>query len=243
MEGLLNLIYPHRCVVCDKILGDQRRSVCRGCAETIRFLEHPLCFRCGRPLEQEEEYCETCKRYEFRYDSGFAPFAYRGGIRQSLIRFKYGHRAEYASFYARAILKFGEWRIAHWKPDILLAVPVHRRRQIKRGYNQASLVAEELSRLTGIPCRNSLIRRTRHTKPQKELDIYQRRANLKNAFCLNPKEAADIHLNSIRSAVIIDDIYTTGSTVDTIAAILKNHHVQEVHFITVSIAGRVKSLF
>lgn len=112
--------------------------------------------------------------------------------------------------------------------DAILPVPVHASRRRSRGYNQAELVAAELSRLTGIKMYDRLVKRVRKTTPQKELTIQERQNNLKKAFNIVEN---DVKLNT---TVIIDDIYTTGSTIDEAARVLKEAGVQKIYFITLA---------
>ena len=108
-------------------------------------------------------------------------------------------------------------------------MPVHKSRLQSRGYNQAELVATELSRLTGIPVYKDLVRRVKKTIPQKALNIQERQNNLKKAFNIN----ADVV--KLNKTILIDDIYTTGSTLDAVALELKKHGVESVYFITLCI--------
>ena len=223
-EKLLRWLYPARCPVCDGLLGRQERLICRACASDLHFLQEPLCFHCGKPLSGEEiEYCSDCRRKKHSYDRGFAPFSYRGQMQASMMRFKYGGRAEYARFYAAAMEGRGRRLLRQWKPEVLLPVPVHRKRLIRRGYNQAARLAQELSRLTGIPADCKALIRRKNTKAQKELNDVERRKNLEQAFALAPGYRPP------KCLVLVDDIYTTGSTVDTLAALLKAAGAEQVY--------------
>ncbi|MCF0145037.1 MAG: ComF family protein, partial [Eubacterium sp.] len=123
-------------------------------------------------------------------------------------RFKYSGRAEYAEYFARAILEAGEDEIRRHEPDCLVPVPVHRLRYRERGYNQAEELAKELSKLLGIPCRSRLLIRIRNTVPQNPLLPEERRENVKNAFSLRE---ADIRKKSVpKRILLVDDICTTG---------------------------------
>lgn len=147
----------------------------------------------------------------------------------SLYRFKYAGRQEYARFYAEAIVeKLGE-AIRAWKSDALVPVPIHRTRRRERGYNQAELLAREIGRRMDIPVDSHVIRRVKKTLPQKQLDDAERQNNLKRAFKI---ERNDVKLERV---IIVDDIYTTGSTIDACAAELKRAGVEKVYFITAAI--------
>lgn len=116
-----------------------------------------------------------------------------------------------------------------WNPDALVPIPLHKTRKRKRGFNQAQLLAEKLGKRLEIPVEKRILERTKKTGPQKELNDVQRRANLKNAFQVRQN---DVRLKRI---VLVDDIYTTGSTIDAAAAVLLEHGAEKVHFLTICI--------
>ena len=222
------LFFPRRCTFCDDVLPFGRKEVCGSCEKKIAYVKEPGCCKCGKTVRQEEEYCFDCKRHEHEYIKGAALFEYNF-IKASLYKFKYHGRKEYAAVYGRYMaLRFKE-QLDFWKPEALIPVPIHRKRKQKRGYNQAELVALELGKYLGIPVVSDLVIRAKNTSPMKELDGLQRQNNLKKAFLIGRN---DVKLSTV---VIIDDIYTTGSTVDAVAKICKAAGVKNVYFLTVSI--------
>ena len=152
-------------------------------------------------------------------------------MRASIARFKYRGRREYADFYAEELVKRCGELLLSWQPDALVPVPLHKSRMRKRGFNQAELTARKVGKALGIPVEKRLLLRTKKTSPQKELNDVQRRANLKNAFQVSQN---DVRLKRV---VLVDDIYTTGSTIDAAAAVLLEHGVEGVYFLT-SCIGR-----
>lgn len=231
LEKVTELLYPRRCPLCDGLLADREKYICASCRGKIRFIEGPRCMKCGRPLRSTAvEYCDNCRRREHPFVRGFAPFVYRNLCQESLMRFKYDHRAEYAGFYGAAICGFGRELLAEWKPQLILSVPVHRRRLIKRGYNQAEQIANAVSKQTGIPASDRLIRRRRNTKPQKGLTPEERRRNLAGAFTVSKGARFP------ERVLLVDDIYTTGATMDAMTEVLLKHGVKKVYVACVSIA-------
>lgn len=150
-------------------------------------------------------------------------------MRASVARFKYRNRREYADFYAEELVKRCGESVRSWDPDALIPIPLHKSRRRKRGFNQAELVAGKAGKILGIPVESKLLIRTRKTSPQKELNDVQRRANLKNAFQVRQN---DVRLKKV---VLIDDIYTTGSTIDAAASVLLEHGVEKIYFLTICI--------
>jgi ComF family protein len=113
--------------------------------------------------------------------------------------------------------------------DALIPIPIHPSRQKERGYNQAQELSLELSRLFGIPTYSDIVKRVKKTIPQKELNPQERQNNLKKAFNIS----SDVV--KLNKTILIDDIYTTGSTIDAVAAVLKSHGVKEIFFVTLCI--------
>ena len=225
---LLDLIFPSRCAVCDTVLGWGEQEICGECKQKIKYLEQPTCFKCGKTVKAEEEYCYDCREKEHYFISGAAVFSYQY-IRLSLYRFKYLGRQEYAHFYGGQMAYRMEEKRKQWKPDALLPVPLHKKKLKKRGYNQAELIARELGRYWGIPVITNLVVRSKNTRPMKEIVGTDRQNNLKKAFKLGVN---DVKLNAI---IVIDDIYTTGSTIDAVSKLCLESGIRNVYFLTVSI--------
>ena len=146
-----------------------------------------------------------------------------------MYRFKYANRREYAAYYAReAAALYQDWVFKN-QIEVIVPVPMYRWKKRRRGYNQAETFARALGRELGLPVDAGLVRRVRNTVPQKELNGGQRAANLKNAFQL----AADIV--KYKKILLVDDIYTTGSTMEACARALLRAGVKNVYFIAICI--------
>lgn len=191
-----------------------------------------VCYRCGKPLASaEQEYCLDCKRRISGRQSlycrqGRAVFAYRGDIRKSVYRFKYSNRREYARFFAeKAAEVYTDWA-AGLGIEAIVPVPMYAAKKRYRGYNQAEIFARELAKIWRIPIEPRGVRRVRNTKPQKYLSDQERKNNLKKAF-----HAADF-IVKYKKVLVIDDIYTTGSTVEAVAQALYLCGVEQIYFLT-----------
>lgn len=226
---MLEILYPGRCAICDEI-EVTGNGICPSCKNKVHVVGEPACKKCGKPLvDEREEFCVDCGKKQHVYTQGKAVFVYEGGIRNSMYRFKYGNKREYAEFYANAAAeKYGVW-LKKIKAEVLLPVPMYSRKKRLRGYNQAEVFARALGRKTGILVEEHFIKRVRNTTPQKELNESQRHSNLKNAF----KLTTDIV--KYKKVVLVDDIYTTGSTMDEISKILKESGVENIYYICISI--------
>lgn len=225
------LLFPRRCPVCDRPVFPPGELICRKCASVPEYIREPRCMRCGKALRKAEgEFCLDCSRRHHRFDRGIVLYQYQS-MKRSLYRFKYGGRQEYADFLGTDMARRLGAEILAWHPDALIPVPLHREREEKRGYNQAALLAEALGKELGVPAIGNWVVRVRNTRPQKELSGSARQNNLKKAFKLTRN---DVKLNTI---VIIDDIYTTGSTIDEIAGLCRRAGVKNVYFAALSVGN------
>ncbi len=158
-----------------------------------------------------------------------ALFNYNDAARKSMSAIKYRNKREFLDFYAEVLAFRYHKVIGNWHPDVLIPVPVHPSRRRKRGFNQAEELAKRLSKKLGIPMISGFLLRTRKTAPQRELNPKERLANLQKAFSI------DSRIPAPESVILVDDIYTTGSTMEACARVLKDAGVQEVHFAVVCI--------
>ena len=230
---LTDLLYPRRCPVCDRAVKPFGSLVCETCAKEPVYIKEPCCMKCGKELGGEEtEYCGDCMRRRHLFDRGRALFDYKS-VADSIYRFKYKGRQEYAAYYAECMsARMGEW-ILKCRPDALVPVPIHNSKRYVRGYNQAEVLAKELGSILHIPVETNLIKRVRKTSPMKDLSVSERQNNLKRAFkiCRN-----DVKLSTI---IIIDDIYTTGSTIDAMSYELRKTGVKRIYFVSLAIGKGV----
>lgn len=227
-EKGLDLVFPARCPACDEA-APFPELICPTCRNVFEPVREPRCQRCGKHIrEEKEEYCRGCRRVMHEFDRGMGVFTYQS-VARSMYRFKYAGRREYARFYGKEIVrKLGRF-IRMWKPDALVPVPIHYTRKRERGYNQAEVLAQVVGREMGIPVKSRLLKRVKKTLPQKLLGDAERQNNLKKAFKIDRNDV------KLKTVIIIDDIYTTGSTVDACAAALKGAGVKKVYFVTVAI--------
>lgn len=229
LTKIVDLLFPLRCPVCDGIMPAGEGKICRACRRKIRYISEPRCQKCGRQLNDETRpFCTSCEKTKHKFDRGIALYDYQS-MKKSIYRFKYKRRCEYAVFYAEDIYNHLKDEILRMEADAIIPVPLHKTRLKSRGYNQAELIARHLSRLTGIPMQKKLVKRVRKTVPQKQLDARGRQNNLKKAFNIRPDVV------KLNGTIVIDDIFTTGSTIDAVADELKRHGVGKVYFITLCI--------
>jgi ComF family protein len=172
-------------------------------------------------------YCSECKRRDRAFERGRALYEYPSAA-DAIYRFKYGGRQEYAAFFGEQMGEYLGGFLEKIRPDALVPVPLHKSRLRKRGYNQAALLARQIGRQFNIPVYDKLLIREKNTRPLKEMNAKERQNNLKKAFKVTRN---DVKLEII---VVVDDIYTTGSTVEEAARTLKSAGAKKVYFLTLA---------
>ena len=225
-SGLLDLVYPPKCLICDEM---QPNYLCTDCLKQIQFIEGRICRSCGAPL-QEEKWCTECDGVEYCFDSARSVGVYDGVLKEAIHQFKYsGHRV------LAPVL--GELLVNHLRKDTaclrrvncIVPVPIHSSRLRQRGFNQSELLAEELSREFALPLVRKALVRARATRPQVNLPTDKRHDNVQNAFRVARTDAIEG-----RNILLIDDVFTTGSTVDSAARSLREAGAREVHILTLA---------
>ncbi len=226
MEEGLSFLYPGRCPRCDRVLpvgGGRDIGFCPACLKGLPVVKDPFCMKCGRQLLMEdEEFCSRCVKESHSYDSSRSLLVYNEDMKRMMYRFKYSERREYASVFARMAVGLRSDWLRYQKCRLIVPVPMFRGKKGLRGYNQAEDLALELERLLGIRSCPELVFRSRNTKPLKGLTEKERRANLKGAFSVNRDALIGFLKTGLPARfLLVDDIYTTGSTVDALAELLK----------------------
>ena len=186
--------------------------------------------RCGKPLRDEtREYCRDCETRSSFFDRGYGMWLHREPVSGAVYRFKYKNKRNWGRIFAVELAEHYEGQIRAWGIEEIIPIPLHSSRKRKRGFNQSEVVAGILSELTGIPCQTDVLFRIRKTVPQKQLDRRGRKDNLMGAFGVSRE------WNACENVLLIDDIYTTGTTVGRAAKMLKKAGAQNVYFLTISI--------
>ena len=227
--GILEILYPARCPICHGILKG-RDGICPECRKKLPYIREPKCKKCGKQMESaEEEYCRDCKRFSHAFDRGAAVYTYNDVMARSIAMFKYHNRREYAKVYAKEMYRCCSRFLKSCAPEVILPVPIHRQKKRQRGFNQAELVAKELGKLLNVPVDADYLIRKAKTIPQKELTRQQRKRNLKEAFGVS-KDG-----KYYKRVLLIDDIYTTGATMDAVSEILRENQTKIIFFLTICV--------
>ncbi|MDY6910980.1 MAG: ComF family protein [Chloroflexota bacterium] len=219
-ELLLDLIFPRKCVGC----GMEGEFLCVSCAETLPRLELPFCDRCGIPITQGH-LCHKCLKSPFVIDGIRSLFLHEGLARDAVHSLKYNNLKALGPTLAKFMAEFLEF--GNLSFDLLAAVPMHSKRMRKRGYNQADLLVDELSRLVRLPVARGTLVRLRDTPSQVSLGAEDRRHNMQGAFrCYDSLQD--------RKVLLVDDVCTTGATLNACAVALKEAGAASVWGLTLS---------
>lgn len=228
-QAAADLLFPRRCPVCGGVAMPKGRLICPACLKQLSFVSSPACMKCGKEIGiREQEYCADCIRRKKSFTRGFALLNYDSRAAVSMAAVKYHNKREYLDFYARAAaLRFGK-QFRQAGIQVIVPVPVHASRLKTRGFNQAAVLAEKLSAELGIPWEELLIR-VKKTDPQKSLGSAERLKNLRGAF------EAEQEAGKWERVLLVDDIYTTGSTAEICSRALLKTGVKQVFVFAVCI--------
>lgn len=233
ISSFLNIIYPNKCLICQILLSESstHNLLCKSCYETIAPNPAPFCPKCGLGIQPGvSPDCPVCKKRNFNFDRAFNACIYKEPLKTLIHLFKYNSKFKLRKLFASLLLQF----IAdyHLDTDIynyLLPVPMHASRLREREANHSQILAEELSLHLKIPVSADNLIRLRQERLQTELDLNQRINNVKGAFEL---KRCEVFKN--KNVLIIDDVFTTGSTVSEVCAILKENSAAKVDVLTLA---------
>ncbi len=218
--------------MCDDIVTPKGALICEHCRQKLPYIREPVCKCCGKEIRRrEQEYCCDCQRVLHIYTEGRALFAYNEIMQRSVSAFKYKNRQEYARLYGREMAKAFGRQLRRWDAEVLIPVPVHKSRYRKRGYNQAELLADNIAEHVDLPVDSRLLIRTKRTAAQKALSTKERVKNLQDAFQVRKSVV------QYKRIILVDDIYTTGSTADACAEVLKEGGAEQVYLLCLCIGS------
>lgn len=228
----LDLLYPRRCPICHGIAPYGSR-ICPECRRKIPYIVTKRCLKCGKPVEEGMNFCDDCLKTPHSYTEGVGVFLYDDTMRQSIAELKYRGRPEYGEVLGDLVFGEMEEKIAYWKPDVIVPIPLHPDRLAKRGYNQAELIAGRIAERSGVPMESGLLARRNATRVMKKLDAKERKSNMSRAFEVPQNAKVQVP----PKVLLVDDIYTTGSTIDAASEALLAAGARYVFFLTVCIGG------
>lgn len=228
INKIIEMLFPEgfTCICCGDEIFDGKYQMCSGCYSSLHLLEGRLCLHCSDPLLSDGNYCKRCKGRKFFYDRAVSPFVFEGNAANLIHGLKYNNR----KYLAKPLSKFmvEKFLLERLYADIVIPVPLCKKRLKERGYNQSFLLAKEICKTLGLPLHDNLIR-VKETPSQTSLDFIERQKNLKDAFKVNnKKEIKD------KSVLLIDDVFTTGATARECSIALKNAGAKSVYVLTIA---------
>jgi len=223
LEPVFDLFYPPGCMACGKSLESADIVLCASCLETLIRLPENGCTRCGSPLEDEENGCSTCVRQSPALELIRSVAWFLGPVPALIHRFKYQGFHRLSAFFAELMGSFSAGREVVEPAEILVPVPLHCWRKLRRGYNQSEKLGEALAEMSGKKLARDALVRIRRTKSQTRLTPEERKLNVAGAFRVKyPRRIQE------RIVLLVDDVMTTGATLGACALTLKEAGAKRV---------------
>jgi ComF family protein len=237
--GLTNLFaaavdffFPARCLLCRKaVTALDEISFCSPCRDEFSYISGPLCPQCGIPFVSpagEDHLCSRCISRAPLFDRARAVGEYEGSLRTAIHRFKYDSRSLLAEPLGRLLADQGRKLFISNAYDVILPVPLHPRRLRQRGFNQSLVLARQVGQQWGIAVEAEGLKRIRWTDSQTMLPVKERLHNVRGAFAYSGRGVGN------KAVLLIDDVYTSGSTVDECARVMKRNGAKRVDVLTVA---------
>jgi ComF family protein len=216
-----DLVFPPRCVDCRRV----GTWLCAECLSRVPLVEHPLCSCCGGAVAADG-LCARCRTSPLQVERIRSVVYFEGAVREAIHQFKYNGRTALVEPLVDLMVAY--WMKHPMSVDVVVPVPLHAARLRERGYNQAALLARELARRIGLPLNERVLMRQRATSPQVGLDATQRRENVRAAFSCSGNDLAG------RRVLLIDDVCTTGATLEACAVALHEGGADSVQALTLA---------
>lgn len=227
LEELKNACFPLKCLNCGKWV--ETEGICDECWGQINWFSEPRCSVCGTAFEINlYGTCINCIKHPPYFDKALSVFLYDNNTKKMILNFKHYDATEFTKIFAYWMYRIAEFYIKD--ADLIIPVPIHFLKRLNRLFNQSELLARELSRLTNTKYAPDVIEKTKETPPQEELDAKKRRKNLNGVFQIS-KKAESIENKNI---ILIDDVFTTGSTINECAKVLKQHGAKKITALTLA---------
>jgi len=226
---LLDFIYPPFCGICGSRLNGGQKCICRDCWSSLTIIEPPFCRQCGLPLDLPDPLCPACRsrRRLFSFARSLGPFDER--LQRIIHLLKYRHRKSLAVPLARMLASTMRQDRRFDAMEAIIPVPLHAVRARSRGYNQSELIAFRLARRTGLRLLKDSLCRKRNTPSQSGLGLIRREMNVRGAFGVKHPQTI-----SGKRLILVDDVLTTGATVDACTEVLLQSGAEEVCVLTVA---------
>lgn len=239
--AIVDYIFPNSCLACHSIDIDSKSFFCHDCWKNLIFIQKPFCDMCGIPFSFEEKgvekgaiLCEHCHKSKPDFDKARCLFVYNETIKKSILMLKHYDQTQYAKPFGLLLCQYIEKEKLDF--DVIVPIPLHWMRLLKRQFNQSALIAKHISNITKKPVDFGCLKRIRNTPSQDKKSRIQRIVNMENSFKVFDGESIQN-----KKILLIDDVMTTGSTLDQAARALKEADVKAV--LCLSIARSVPGYY
>ena len=230
VNKILDVIYPNNytCIFCgDEIFDNQPTSTCATCDCNLPKIKDKVCDRCGEPIKSMANYCNRCQSKNMVFYKCRSVFVYENEIANKIRDFKFNNCKYLCNPFAKYLEQL--YKKSKFNCDIIVPVPIHTIRLKQRGFNQSELLANKLGKLIDIQVNTTDLIKIKHTKNQADLNFKQRQENLKDVFQVKNKNAF-----KNKNVLIVDDVYTTGSTINNCAIELLKAGAKNVYALTIA---------
>jgi len=221
LKKIINLLLPNQCILC-QANSERSLSLCLDCEKELPWNDK-ACPRCGKGITSiDQSLCGICLSHPPPYHGCIAAFRYQAPISDWISGMKFHDKWHYSQILGKLFAKTLQRTLEKKDyPELIIPVPLHQKRLRKRGFNQALEIAKPIAKLLNIPIDIKSIQRIKNTQPQSELSAKDRCSNIRNAFKINTKIKAS-HI------AIVDDVITTGNTINEFTNIVKKNGVQRI---------------
>lgn len=229
---LLELVYPSNiyCICCGKPIDNHLPyALCGSCVRILEWANKETCEKCGKPLEIKgiDGLCNDCGQRQRSFEKGFTCVRYGRTERELIHKFKYMNKAYFAGKLGE--LMYERIVIENLQEDLVVPVPMYKEKESRRGYNQAALLAKAVATRLSVPFEPNLLIRNKDTAPMSDLGAEERRENIKGVFEVTAGKEKSILGKKI---LLVDDVFTTGSTTGSCSDILKEAGASKVYVLT-----------
>lgn len=228
LNSVKNLLFPIKCDLCGTLV--ETNGFCHQCWKKISWISDQKCRICGTPFEVNiHSLCAECVKEKPFFDKAISVFKYDDFSKELLIKFKHFDTIHMFNRLSALMFKSAEFDIKN--SDIIVPIPIHFIKRLKRKYNQSELLAKNISRISNIKYEPRILQKIKITHPQEGLSGRKRRKNIIGSFGVNEKHIKDIENKNI---ILVDDVFTTGSTVNECSRILKKYRAKSVVVVTIA---------
>jgi len=236
-DALASVVFPAPCRICGEPLDSAGRiPICRACIASLAIYAGPMCQHCGRPLvshvaveDVAQPLCHVCRRGLYDFDFARSYGAYTSAMARAVVLLKYQEVTPLGGWFAKRLLEVARAHPDRYKADVVVPVPLHPARLRERGHNQAEIIARPLARSLGLPCRSYLLVRTRPRPDKLKLTLRERWRSVRGAYAIRQGARVD----KLR-VLLVDDVFTTGATLDACSRALRRAGATDVEALTVA---------